>query len=131
MGGTERLLAEKLRLARGLLAEAERESAFIAGGDLDGLSKSIDDRQALLDEMIALAKKIGDGPPAGPAESKLKGEIDGVLAEILRRDDENRRRATDKLGELVSGIKESNAAKTLKAYQRPPGAGFRYVNKKG
>lgn len=127
----ERLLQDKLRLLKDVHAETDKQSGFIARQDSEGLLKSVADRQARMDEIDALEARIGGNAHAGQAVSRLRDEIAAELRDIIRKDDENRRNAGGMAGELVSGIRESNTAKTLKAYQSPHGAGYRYVNKKG
>jgi hypothetical protein len=67
----------------------------------------------------------------GGAVARLEADIAAELRAIIVKDDENRKNAGEQVSLLISGIKESNTARTLKAYQASPGAGCMYVNKKG
>lgn len=127
----ERLLQEKLRLLGEIRKETARQSELIAGQDPEGLLQSVADRQTAMDALDALEKKL-TGKAGGSAEAeRLKAAIVEELNAIIQMDEENRKNAGGMAGALMSGIKQSNTAKTLRAYQSEPRASYRYVNKKG
>lgn len=130
----ERYLAEKTRLLKRVLTETERQRELIAQRDLEGLASSIDDRQAVMDEIDALDGSIrmgrGASSGAGYIESARK-EIETILAEIIGKDAENRKNAGAFAGTLMTGIRETNIEKSLLAYQAAPVSGSRFVNRKG
>jgi hypothetical protein len=132
----ERIHKEKIRLLKAVLAETEKQGGMIAQRDLDGLNLSIADRQTLMDEFDALDGSIrkGRSAPAGASETVLESirvEIHAILADIIRKDAENKKNAGEWAGTLMAGIRETNMEKSLLAYQSTPDSGNRFINKKG
>lgn len=131
MNELERLLQEKLRLLGEIRKETGRQGELIAAQDPEGLLQSVADRQAAMDALDALEKKLSGNAGGGVAVERLKSAIVDELNAIIQMDDENRKNAGGMAMALMSGIKQSNTAKTLRAYQGEPRTSYRYVNKKG
>jgi hypothetical protein len=136
MEGLLECLEEKRKLLGELHAEVQRQAAFIAAGDLDGLQASIEARQRLMDAIDRidgrLPRQAGSSAFSGDAKaSKLLEEIGSLLGEIIAADNENRKNAGALAESIMSGLRETRAEKSLLAYAVSPPAESKFVNRKG
>lgn len=127
-------LEEKKALLGKLLAETRRQAACIEKGDPEGLGKSIDDAQALMDAIDAADGRIrkGSGFSARSADAAaLSADIGSLLDTIRGEHAANIRSAGALKAQYMAGIREANAQRSLQAYAPKLRRTNRYLNRKG
>jgi hypothetical protein len=125
-------LSEKAALLGTILDETQKQGDLLARGDLDGLGVTIEARQACMDAIDALDKRIGQaGNPGNAATRKLGDTIGALLRQIMEIDAVNNLLANKLAATFMSGIRETNAEKSLLAYQSQGNIGSKFVNREG
>jgi hypothetical protein len=123
---------KKAQLVR-LLAETRAQADILANRDVEGLQKSIAQRQETINSFIAADARMkkAHGDPKSEQAALLRSGIDSLVKEIRALDEENLKSAEALKAELAAGVRSTRAQKNLLAYAGKPTRTNRYLNKKG
>ncbi len=123
------MLGQKLALLHSLLVETEKQKSLIEANDLEGLVASLEARQAQMEAIDGLDRRIAMIPPeAGQGQAN---EIYDVLEQLVKLDRENRRKASVMAEALKTDSREVAVLRSMKAYAVPVDRSSKFVDKEG
>lgn len=119
------LLARQQAIYLQMQAFSRRQTQLIESGDAESLLALLDERQKLIDQLIAISREVEPFKQRWPAlwaslddtaRTQLKTHIDAVqemLDQILQQDERDRAALVEhrqKIGAQLTGLKRSSAA---------------------